>query len=110
MTGLAGRLLALLSILFDLSLLTFVLLALVPGDPVTAMLGLEASPEAVATLRAKLALDQSLPVRFLAWLGQVLMGDFGRSIQSGRPVLGMVMSAIGPTAILALAALAGAVC
>jgi peptide/nickel transport system permease protein len=110
MTGLAGRLLALLPILFGLSLLTFVLLALVPGDPVTAMLGLEASPEAVATLRAKLALDQSLPVRFLAWLGQVLMGDFGRSIQSGRPVLGMVMSAIGPTAILALAALAVSVC
>jgi peptide/nickel transport system permease protein len=51
-----------------------------------------------------------LPVRFLAWLGQVLVGDFGRSIQSGRPVLGMVMSAIGPTAILALAALAVSVC
>jgi peptide/nickel transport system permease protein len=110
MNSLVGRLLALVPILFGLSLLTFVLLALVPGDPVTAMLGLEASPEAIATLRAKLALDQPLPIRFAAWLGHVLIGDFGRSIQSGRPVLGMVMSAIGPTAILALAALAISVC
>lgn len=110
MRDLAGRLLALLPILFGLSLLTFALLAMVPGDPVTAMLGLEASPEAIATLRARLALDQPLPVRFLAWLARVLVGDFGRSIQSGRPVLGMVLTAIGPTAILALAALAVSVC
>jgi peptide/nickel transport system permease protein len=110
MRNLAGRLLALLPILFGLSLLTFALLAMVPGDPVTAMLGLEASPEAIATLRARLALDRPLPVRFLAWFARVLVGDFGRSIQSGRPVLGMVGAAIGPTAILALAALAVSVC
>ncbi len=110
MRDLAGRLLALLPILFGLSLLTFALLAMVPGDPVTAMLGLEASPEAIATLRARLALDRPLPVRFLAWFARVLVGDFGRSIQSGRPVLGMVGAAIGPTAILALAALAVSVC
>jgi pimeloyl-ACP methyl ester carboxylesterase len=65
------------------------------------MLGLEASPEAIATLRAKFALDQPLPVRFLAWFGNLLQGDLGRSIQTGRPVLEMVVTALGPTLLLA---------
>jgi peptide/nickel transport system permease protein len=85
--------------------LSFTLLAMVPGDPVTAMLGLEASPEAIATLRAKFALDEPLPLRFLAWFGNVLQGDLGRSIQTGRPVLEMVVTALGPTLLLAGAAL-----
>lgn len=105
MRAIAGRVIALLPILFGLSVLSFGLLAMVPGDPVTAMLGLEASPEAIATLRAKFALDEPLPLRFLAWFGNLLQGDLGRSIQTGRPVLEMVVSALGPTLLLAGAAL-----
>ncbi len=105
MRAIAGRVAALVPILLGLSVLSFTLLALVPGDPVTAMLGLEASPEAIATLRASFALDQPIPVRFVAWFAHVLTGDFGRSIQTGRPVLGMVLTALGPTAVLAGAAL-----
>ncbi len=105
MRAIAGRVIALLPILFGLSVLSFGLLAMVPGDPVTAMLGLEASPEAIATLRAKFALDEPLPLRFLAWFGNVLQGDLGRSIQTGRPVLEMVVTALGPTLLLAGAAL-----
>jgi peptide/nickel transport system permease protein len=105
MQALAGRLLALVPILFGLSLMCFGLLALVPGDPVTAMLGLEADPAAIATLRAKFALDQPFVVRFGVWLGHLLTGDLGRSIQTGRPVLRMVLDALGPTAELAGAAL-----
>ncbi|MCX7379748.1 MAG: ABC transporter permease [Alphaproteobacteria bacterium] len=105
MRAIAGRVIALVPILFGLSVLSFTLLAMVPGDPVTAMLGLEASPEAIATLRAKFALDQPLPVRFLAWFGNLLQGDLGRSIQTGRPVLEMVVTALGPTLLLAGAAL-----
>ncbi|UFN49817.1 ABC transporter permease [Roseomonas sp. OT10] len=101
----ARRLLALLPVLFGLCLLSFTLLALVPGDPVTAMLGLEADPAAVATLRAKYALDEPLPARFLAWFGAVLTGDLGRSIQTGRPVLTMVGTALVPTLQLAVAAM-----
>lgn len=105
MRAIAGRVIALLPILFGLSVLSFTLLAMVPGDPVTAMLGLEASPEAIATLRAKFALDEPLPVRFLAWFGNLLQSDLGRSIQTGRPVLEMVVTALGPTLLLAGAAL-----
>lgn len=99
------RLLALLPVLFGICVLSFVLLAMVPGDPVTAMLGLEADPAAIATLRAKYALDQPLPLRFAAWFGHVLQGDLGRSIQTGRPVISMIAQAFVPTLELSLAAL-----
>jgi peptide/nickel transport system permease protein len=105
MRALSARLLALVPILFGISVIAFGLVALVPGDPVTALLGLEADPQAIATLRAKYALDQPLPVRFGAWLWAVLQGDLGRSIATGRPVAAMVWDAMGPTLLLALAAL-----
>ncbi len=104
MRVIAGRLLSLLPVLFGICLLSFVLLASVPGDPVTAMLGLEADPAAIATLRARYALDDPLPLRFLAWFGHVLAGDLGRSIQTGRPVLGTVAAALVPTLQLGAAA------
>ena len=98
------RLLSLLPVLFGICLLSFVLLALVPGDPVTAMLGLEADPAAIVALRAKDALDDPLPLRFLAWFGHVLTGDLGRSVQTGRPVLSTVAAALVPTLQLGAAA------
>ncbi len=101
----AGRLLSLVPVLFGLCVLSFTLLSLVPGDPVTAMLGMEADPTAIAALRAKYALDQPLPLRFLAWFGHVLTGDLGRSIQTGRPVLAMIGTALVPTLQLAAAAM-----
>ncbi len=105
MTILLGRLAALLPVLFGMCVLSFALLSMVPGDPVTAMLGLEADPAAIATLRARYALDQPIPVRFLAWFTAVLTGDLGRSIQTGRPVLAMVGTALVPTMQLGAAAM-----
>jgi peptide/nickel transport system permease protein len=100
-----SRLMALLPVLFGLCFLSFALLSLVPGDPVTALLGLEADPAAAAALRAKYALDQPFLLRFVVWLGHVLIGDFGRSIQTGRPVLEMVLTALVPTLQLGFCAL-----
>ena len=105
MRALARRLIALVPVLLGLSVLTYALLAMVPGDPVVTLLGLEATPESIATLRARYALDQPLPLRFLSWLGHAATGDLGRSIQTGRPVLGMVGAALVPTLQLAGAAL-----
>ncbi|MEX6508964.1 ABC transporter permease [Jiella sp. M17.18] len=102
---LLSRLLSLVPILFGTSLVAFFLVRLIPGDPVIALLGLEANDGAIAALRAKLALDQPLPVQYLAWLGHILTGDFGRSIQGGREVFPLLLNALGPTALLSLAAL-----
>jgi peptide/nickel transport system permease protein len=98
------RVLSLIPVLFGICLLSFVLLALVPGDPVTAMLGLEADPVAIAALRAKYALNDPLPLRFLTWFGHVVTGDLGRSVQTGRPVLATVGAALVPTLQLGAAA------
>ncbi len=99
------RVLSVIPVLFGLCVLSYTLLAMIPGDPITAMLGMDATPEAIAALRAKFALDEPLPLRFISWFGNLLIGDLGRSIQSGRPVLSMVMAAMVPTMQLGLAAL-----
>lgn len=105
MKMLFSRILSIIPVLFGLCVLSFTLLAMIPGDPVTAMLGLDADPQAAAALRTKFALDQPLPVRFISWFGHVLTGDLGRSIQTGRPVLDMVVTALIPTMELGLVAL-----
>ncbi|KAA2235919.1 ABC transporter permease [Salinarimonas soli] len=101
---LTSRIASLVPILFGTSLVSFFLIRLVPGDPAVALLGLEADERAIAALRAQLALDQPLVVQYLTWLGRVLSGDFGRSVQGGREVLPLLVGALGPTAQLSFAA------
>ena len=79
----------------------FVGLRSVPGGPVRAMLGQEATPEAVARLRADLGLDQPLHVQYVDWLGGMLTGDFGRSITSSESVGTLIASAAPKTISIA---------
>jgi ABC-type dipeptide/oligopeptide/nickel transport system permease component len=107
---LGRRLLTSLLVLVGVSALTFGMLHLVPGDPVTAILGRQAvSAERIAALRAQLGLDQPLLVQYAAYVGGALHGDFGRSIRSERPVLAMIAEALPSTLQLASAALLFAV-
>lgn len=76
----------------------FVGLRSVPGGPVRAMLGQEATPEAVASLRAELGLDQPLHVQYVDWLAGMLGGDFGQSITSSESV-GTLIAAAAPRTI-----------
>lgn len=110
MTALVGRrLLLLVPQLLAVSVLTFALVHLVPGDPVTAMLGSRASPERVAALRAQLGLDDPLPARLARHLGGLLRGDLGTSVRGGTPVAQEIALRAGATAQLAAVALALAV-
>ncbi len=102
----ATRILSLVPILFGTSIVAFFLIRLVPGDPAIALLGLEADERAIATLRQQLQLDQPIVIQYMSWLWRSLSGDFGRSIQGGRPVFPLLIAALGPTALLAAAALA----
>ncbi len=70
----------------------FVLIRLVPGDPAALMLGDLATPASLADLRARLGLDQSLPVQFGIWFANLLKGDLGRSITSQEAVLPLVLT------------------
>lgn len=76
------RLLALIPTLLGITVLVFLMVHLVPGDPAQVMLGERASAETLAALRQELGLDQPLHVQFGRYLGDLLQGDFGRSIKS----------------------------
>jgi peptide/nickel transport system permease protein len=86
------------------ALIVFAILRAVPGDPAQIMAGDLASPEAVAALRARMGLDQPLPLQFLTWLGHVLHGDFGASIMTGEPVLPAMLKRLEVTAQIVLPA------
>lgn len=88
------RLLAILPVLLAVSLLTFLIAALLPGDLAYVILGDQATPENVAALRRDMGLDQPLWWRYLSWLGHVLQGDLGRSFRTGQTVLQAVAERI----------------
>jgi peptide/nickel transport system permease protein len=76
----ATRLLALIPILLGLSLASFALVHVIPGDPALVMMGGEGTPQAVEELRRQLGLDRPLPVRYWEWLTQIARGDLGTSL------------------------------
>lgn len=85
------RMLLALPTLFLVALLVFVLIRAIPGDPAIVLLGEGADAAAIAATHARLGLDRPLPVQFMIWLGNVLQGDFGRSIINGQPVLDLAL-------------------
>lgn len=102
----ARRLIALVPVLLGLSLIVFLIMALIPGDPALAILGSYATSDSLATLRAEMGLDRPLPVQYLLWLDHILHGDFGRSYSLNRPVLDEVLERFRATLILATTAFA----
>jgi len=84
---LVRRLVELVPVFFGVLLVVFVIAHLTPGDPVQIALGEHATPEALERLRAELNLDEPLPVQFARYLGQVVRGDLGRSIQTNEQVI-----------------------
>jgi peptide/nickel transport system permease protein len=93
----------LLLVAFGVSVLTFLMIHLVPGDAAQVMLGAsDVAPERVAALRHQLGLDQSLIGQYLHWIGGALHGDFGRSVWTGEPVIGEIAGRVGVTVELSV--------
>jgi peptide/nickel transport system permease protein len=92
-------------VLFGITVIVFLVIWLIPGDPAKAILGSFATPENVSKLTHDLGLDQPLPVQYMKWLGGVLSGDFGHSYILHRPVIDEVLDRLFPTLLLAGAAL-----
>jgi peptide/nickel transport system permease protein len=101
----ARRLLLVIPVLFGISVIVFLVISLIPGDPATAILGAFATPENVARINRELGLDRPLPMQYASWLMGVLQGDLGRSYSLDRPVAAEVMERFWPTILLAGAAL-----
>jgi peptide/nickel transport system permease protein len=101
----ARRLLMIIPVLFGISVIVFLVISLIPGDPATAILGAFATPDNVARINRELGLDRPLPVQYVTWLAGVLQGDLGQSYSLNRPVADEVAERFVPTIILAGAAL-----
>ena len=87
-------------VLIGITIIVFVILSLIPGDPATAILGSYATPENVARLNAQLGLDRPLVQRYFIWLGNLLQGDLGRSFSLNRPVIDEILERFNATLIL----------
>ena len=103
------RVLALIPVMFIVATLVFVLMHLTPGDPVSAMLGMDANPTDIERMRVHLGLDKPLFVQYVQWIGKVLQGNFGESIFLQIPVLTAVGDRLEPTVLLTLLAITIAV-
>ena len=97
----AKRLLAAIPVIFGLTIIVFLIMAMIPGDAATAILGSYATPENVEKLNRDLGLDKPLLQQYLIWLTNLTHGDFGRSYTMNRPVLDEVMERFSATLILA---------
>lgn len=105
MTNYIGRRLLILPIvLLGVSVLVFLVLHLVPGNPAQVIAGADAPPETVAAIERELGLDRPLPEQYLSYMGRVVRGDLGTSLRSHRPVLDEVLEALPRTIQLAVSA------
>ena len=100
----AQRVMSLLPVLIGVTLLVFLVMQIAPGDPAQIMLGPKATETSLAQLRHELGLDQPLYVQYGRWLGRVVQGDWGRSIQLKREVLPFIVERFRNSAYLMLLA------
>jgi peptide/nickel transport system permease protein len=98
------RLAQYLPVLIGVSLIAFSMMHLVSGGPVRTMLGTQATEEQVEQVRDRLGLNDPLYVQYLDWVAGVVQGDFGESIQSGKPVSEMILTRLPKTIWLAIGA------
>jgi len=95
------RLVSAIPVLLGITVIVFLIMAMIPGDPATAILGSYATPENVEKLNRDLGLDKPLVQRYFIWLGNMLTGDFGTSFSLNRPVLDEIMERFNATLVLA---------
>lgn len=101
---LVQRLVGMLLMLVIISIVSYAMVRLLPGDPVIAIFGDGGNPAVMAAVRADLGLDQPAAQYYFVWVGRLLRGDFGRSIQSNKPVLETLASQLVPTIELTIMA------
>jgi peptide/nickel transport system permease protein len=102
----ARRLISLIVTLVAAALVVFVVLEILPGDPAAVMLGVQATPETLAAVRAEYGLDEPVPVRFVQWVAGLVTGDLGMSYTYRVPVATLIVERLAVTVPLALIAIA----
>lgn len=103
------RLSAMILTLIMISIITFFIFQIIPGDPAQMILGTEADPQAIETLREQLGLNQPLLIRYYQWVTRAMLGDLGVSIRLGQPVNRLIIQRLPVTGTLAIMAIVLAV-
>ncbi|WP_299808420.1 ABC transporter permease [uncultured Roseibium sp.] len=103
-TYLVRRLIYVLPVAVGVSIICFLLVHIAPGDPLTAIMPVDATAEEQAAMRSAYGLDKPLPVQYAIWIGKAAMGDLGKSIATGRPVADEVFTAVRNSLLLAFSA------
>ncbi|MCL6454328.1 MAG: ABC transporter permease [Alicyclobacillus sp.] len=96
------RLLTMIPVLIFLSIMVFSLIHLIPGDPAQVILGQDATPQALAALRAQLGLNHSVPVQYFDWMGRLFHGNLGNSLLDNEPVSKLIGQRLPVTVELAV--------
>jgi peptide/nickel transport system permease protein len=109
LTYIIRRILSLIPVLIGVSIIVFMFIHLIPGDPVLAILGERAAVENVERVRKQMGLDRPIWEQYFLYIGKVVQGDFGRSIRSNTPVMDEIQAKFPATAELALWAMIFAV-
>lgn len=104
MKTLVKRVLLLIGTLLLVTILAFVAFSIIPGDPTSSILGVEATPEQIAALRDRLGLNLPIWQRYLHWLGGLLTGNLGESYNYGMPVAQLLATCVTHTLTLAVLA------
>jgi peptide/nickel transport system permease protein len=99
------RLLSVLPVLFGVTLLTFLLFLVVPGDPVRLALGQHPDPDLQARIERQLGMDKPWPIRYINYMGKAMTGDLGYSIKNQEPVSKIIAEKMPATLRLALSAM-----
>lgn len=94
------RLVEMIPVLIGITLVAFVFMQLLPGDPITILTGGKASPQTIAALRAQYGLNKPVYIQYLFFLRNALHGQLGTSILQGVPVAQLVLQRVGPTVFL----------
>lgn len=101
----AKRLLVLIPVLLGVSLIVFILVRLIPGDPARVIMGLKARPESIRLFHERYGLDKPIAVQYVLWLSHMIQGDMGDSLRTHTPVLQELMIRFPHTLELAIASM-----
>ena len=102
---LAGKVASLVATLLVVSVITFIVLRIIPGDPAQLILGADSPGDSLRELQHELGTDRSLPVQYVSWLDSVLRGELGVSLRHKRPVIDLIVERLPVTLALAVLAL-----
>jgi len=99
------RLFQIIPVVILVSILVFLMMRLIPGDPAAVLLGPDATPEQISLMRVKMGLDRPIWVQYLIWVSNIARGDFGKSFLNDFPISRLILMKLPATIQLAVAAL-----